>query len=877
MSILLGQRRDWRAGALWRVILVLALALALAGPLLLNPSPALAQTGTLNIFKFADKDGSGIYGGGDVPLQGWQFTVTGPGGPYNGTTNATGNLTFSLNPGTYTVTETVKGGWVCTTTNPVPNVIVTSNEKTTVQFGNALIGGAGVAMSKEPSPPDFVVNDGTDVQRLGWEVKYYTTADFYTLTIRGPGIAGPVVVGPVYFPPQPAPPIDAYPTEHSPIVRDIATLPYNWLVPLGQPAGQYWASLDYYSLETGPISPEDGSAVSFNVNNKAHLVADITSPLNGTTFSSLQTYTVNATITNTGGSQADSVVPSLNVVGPALVTSGPTPPGPYTIIASGSQAVSWGLQCTGSGPVTITADTTGIDHASGSPIPRDNRVPDEITVNQETKIHLRVDITSPANGTTFSTLQTFTVNATIHNDGQAQANGATATISVAGPASVTPPLTKPTAPANIPGGGAGTVSWTLQCTGPGPVTIGVTASGTDENTGQPVLPANLEPDSISVNQEAKIHLAVTSVVSDLPADTASIFQSFHITATVQNTGQAVAQNVTAVLAITGGTGTAVINSGPVPPNVAFLGSMATQNFTWSLTCTGAGTVIFLVTPSGIDENTGAQVLPANVETGTITINQASGSLRILKYNDHNGSGHRDPGDEGLNGWQFTIDGPGGYHAVSTTATTADGPGYINLNNLAAGDYTVLERLDLESADWVNTEPGGFPPGANPWELKAVVLGTRTEFEFGNWAPEVTLEIFKFHDMNRNGVLDPGEEGLGGWHFVVYGPGGYYWEGDTPASGLIVLDHIPSGFYVVDELLKEDWECTKPGGNPPYRQTITVVAGPPGRLEFGNRELTPPPPPRIPSVGQWGMVGMIVLFAGAMAWTVHRSQRRREQV
>jgi uncharacterized surface anchored protein len=98
-----------------------------------KPSP-----GCLKIYKFNDRNGSGKKELGESYLSGWVFTVTdSQGNPWQGTTSRYGYVTIcNLAPGQYTVTETLKSGWTCTTGNPLINVVVVSGKTTTVYFGN---------------------------------------------------------------------------------------------------------------------------------------------------------------------------------------------------------------------------------------------------------------------------------------------------------------------------------------------------------------------------------------------------------------------------------------------------------------------------------------------------------------------------------------------------------------------------------------------------------------------------------------------------------------------------------------------------------------------------------------------------------------------
>jgi hypothetical protein len=98
-----------------------------------KPSP-----GCLKIYKYNDKNGNGKKDWGESYLSGWTFNVTDSlGNSWSGTTGAGGYVTISnLASGVYTIKETLKTGWICTTGNPLNNVTVVSGKTTTVYFGN---------------------------------------------------------------------------------------------------------------------------------------------------------------------------------------------------------------------------------------------------------------------------------------------------------------------------------------------------------------------------------------------------------------------------------------------------------------------------------------------------------------------------------------------------------------------------------------------------------------------------------------------------------------------------------------------------------------------------------------------------------------------
>ena len=210
--------------------------------------------------------------------------------------------------------------------------------------------------------------------------------------------------------------------------------------------------------------------------------------------------------------------------------------------------------------------------------------------------------------------------------------------------------------------------------------------------------------------------------------------------------------------------------------------------------------------------------------------------------------------EGLSDWRFDITGPSGSKFGNT-----DGNGYHNFTGLVPGNYTVTETL---KSGWTNCDPGGSPPYT---KTVVVPVGGWGYAEFGNWAEVYELRICKYEDANVDGDRDPGEERLPGWTFHVEGPGGYDVWVTTEEDGCILLEDLIPGTYTVTEVLQEWWYNTTP-----LTQTIEVTGGP-ALLEFGNREELRPIPPAVPTVDQWGVIAMIILFAGLLVWTVQRKR------
>jgi len=117
-----------------------------------------------------------------------------------------------------------------------------------------------------------------------------------------------------------------------------------------------------------------------------------------------------------------------------------------------------------------------------------------------------------------------------------------------------------------------------------------------------------------------------------------------------------------------------------------------------------------------------------------------------------------------------------------------------------------------------------------------------------------LTIFKYNDLDGDGMFDAGEPGLDNWTFHITGPGGYDVTASTTGGGFIDLagaDSDPqpmikdAGDYVVTETLKNGWKNTDPGlpGDPnPNQKTITipgeVIDNTSPLVRLGNAELHP---------------------------------------
>lgn len=112
-----------------------------------KPKP---QIGKLKILKFEDTNGNGQQGSGESPLANVSFRITGPNGfDQTKLTDQNGEILLTdLEPGTYTVLETVPSGFKPTTLTTQQAVVVVE-QTTTLKFGNQKLS----TPTPTPTPP----------------------------------------------------------------------------------------------------------------------------------------------------------------------------------------------------------------------------------------------------------------------------------------------------------------------------------------------------------------------------------------------------------------------------------------------------------------------------------------------------------------------------------------------------------------------------------------------------------------------------------------------------------------------------------------------------------------------------------------------------
>lgn len=232
----------------------------------------------------------------------------------------------------------------------------------------------------------------------------------------------------------------------------------------------------------------------------------------------------------------------------------------------------------------------------------------------------------------------------------------------------------------------------------------------------------------------------------------------------------------------------------------------------------------------------------NIET---ELPPENGDLVIYKFEDDNHNGVHDPGEAMLSGWEFTVtleSPPISEDAVGASAIMligsgfTDGDGELGFTGLLPNTYTVTETM---KPGWDNTTP--------LVQTVEVVAGQTAEVWFGNVPQEEEPEtggliVYKYNDLNRNGVHDSGEPMLEDWEFTVTREVQTQFNGLVPSAIMLIGSGLTNGSgelhfgglypgeYTVTETPQDGWDNITP-----LVQTVQVVVGEDAEVWFGNAE------------------------------------------
>ncbi len=221
-------------------------------------------------------------------------------------------------------------------------------------------------------------------------------------------------------------------------------------------------------------------------------------------------------------------------------------------------------------------------------------------------------------------------------------------------------------------------------------------------------------------------------------------------------------------------------------------------------------------------------------TITNTYIPPTGDLVVTKFNDLNGDGDQDTGEDVLEGWSFEVfDSSNTSQGVMTT----DVNGQAKFESLPTGIYTVVEKPTSEQEScWQVTTPAAQP---SLTQTAQVAGGQQTAVTYGNQNVceiPVAVTINKFNDANSSKLQDGNEQSLGGWSFTVKQNNQVVTSGTTDANGKIELNLLPGEYVITETLLGNCWVSTTG-----VTQTVTIEPQTPATFSFGNRYICQRPP------------------------------------
>jgi serine-aspartate repeat-containing protein C/D/E len=224
-----------------------------------------------------------------------------------------------------------------------------------------------------------------------------------------------------------------------------------------------------------------------------------------------------------------------------------------------------------------------------------------------------------------------------------------------------------------------------------------------------------------------------------------------------------------------------------------------------------------VQPASFCGTSGCDFLPQNSDTVNFVVQEKARCLAThcisgLVFSDTNSSGTQDSGEPGLPGVLIVARDS---HGVANTAVT--GPdGTFTICGLTETSYTISEVVPAgyrQTAPADNHQISRYLKVENFVYLLTICNASTPGLVFGNFPLPSSISGKKFNDANGNGLLDPGEAGVGGITIQLFA--GANANGSplattvTDGSGNFSFTSLTAGIYSVTEVLPSGYRQTSP--------------------------------------------------------------------
>ncbi len=349
-----------------------------------------------------------------------------------------------------------------------------------------------------------------------------------------------------------------------------------------------------------PISSGPFTSALFTVNAPSVLEAAGSGPALapvGTLFD------VMLTVSNTGAGPALGVAPQVTVSPGAspVILQGVSPSATVPIAAGGMQTFTWTYSVSGWGASTFSLSVTGSD--SCGPVKASATVytllgtPAALAVSGPLAFPDPTCVGMPV-----------TITLAVTNTGQVPASAVTPGVLALAGGGMAGLVAAPVALTGLIGGAAAHLVWTYSATAAGIVAFTATVTATDARSGSGLSTGAVVSGTISITPAAVLVAAAST------SATAIVGQAVTVVLTVTNTGGEDAVNVTVGPA--GNAGLLVRETGPIPAGPLTIPPGGAQNFIWTYSVTGAGTLPITLTVNG--QTCGGAVLLVKSATAAVT-------------------------------------------------------------------------------------------------------------------------------------------------------------------------------------------------------------------------------------------------------------------